>query len=153
MLNNGKSCLLQIKTLQMFLTMYMHRPIHTYINIYITTPASLLSSIVKLSDYYICVCVITLSVLDLGAVQIDHSAWQHPITLQPCVAHCSCSLSTLRCDVEKSLRTGTTNETVFSADIILLVGIVCQNALYSAYDATDAETVAVRRLNAYTCCI
>ena len=45
---------------------------------------------------------ITLSVLDLGAVQIEHSTCQHRIALQLCVAHCLCSLSTLPCGGEKS---------------------------------------------------
>ena len=39
-----------------------------------------------------------LSVLDLGAVQIELSNWQHRIALQLCVAHCLCSLSSaMRC--------------------------------------------------------
>ena len=38
---------------------------------------------------------IMLSVLDLGAVQIEHSTLQHHIALQICIAHCLCSLSTL----------------------------------------------------------
>ena len=65
---------------------------------------------------------IALSVLNLGAVQIEHSTWQHRIALQFCVAHCLCSLSTLRCDVEKSLRT--TNEKVFRADINLICALL-----------------------------
>ena len=96
---------------------------------------------------YIYILSITLSVLDLGAVQIEHSTWQHRIALQLCVAHCLCSLSGLRCGVEKSLRT--TNETVFPAHINLSVGSACQNALCSANDATQAETAAVRRLSIY----
>ena len=78
-------------------------------------------------------------------MQIEHSTWQHRIALQLCVAYCLCSLSTLRCGVEKSLRT--TNETVFPAHINLSVGSACQNALCSANDATKAETTAVRRLD------
>ena len=70
---------------------------------------------------------ITLSVLDLGAVQIEHSTWQHRIALQIWVAHCLCNLSTLRCGVEKSLHT--TNETVFPAHINLSVDSACPNAL------------------------
>ena len=88
-----------------------------------------------------------LSVLDLIAVQIEHSTWQHRIALQLCVAHCLCSLSTLRCGVEKSLRT--TNETVFPAHINLLVGSASQKALCSADDATKAVTAVVRRLSIY----
>ena len=78
-------------------------------------------------------------------MQIEHSTWQHRIALQMCAAHCLCSLSTLRCGVEKSLRT--TNETVLPAHINLSVGSACQNALCSADDATKAETAAVRRLS------
>ena len=78
-------------------------------------------------------------------MEIEHSTWQHRIALQLCVAHCLCSLSTLRCGVEKSLRT--TNETVFSAHITLLVGSACQNALSSANNDTKAETAAARRLS------
>ena len=88
---------------------------------------------------------ITLSVLDLGAVQIEHSTWQHRIALQICVAHCLCSLSTLRCGMEKSLRT--TNETVFPAHINISVGMACQNALCSTNNARKVETAAVRRLS------
>ena len=88
-----------------------------------------------------------LSVLGLGAVQIELSIWQHRIALQLCVAHCLRSLSSLRCGVEKSLRT--TNETIFLAHINLSVGNACQNALCSADDATKAETAAVRRLSIY----
>ena len=83
-----------------------------------------------------------LSVLGLGAVQIELSIWQHRIALQLCVVHCLRSLSSLRCGVEKSLRT--TNETIFLAGINLSVG--SQNALCFADDATKAETAAVRRL-------
>ena len=90
---------------------------------------------------------IALSVLDLGVVQIKHSTWQHRIALQLCVAHCLRSLSTLRCSVKKSLRT--TNETIFRAHINLSVGNVCPNALFSADNATKAETAAVRRLNTH----
>ena len=86
-----------------------------------------------------------LSVLGLGAVQIELSIWQHRIALQLCVAHCLRSLSSLRCGVEKSLRT--TNETIFLAHIDLSVGSTCQNALCSANDATKAETAAVWRLS------
>ena len=92
-----------------------------------------------------------LSVLDLGAVQIELSTWQHRIALQLCVAHCLCSLSSLRCGVEKSLRT--TNETVFLANINLSVGSECQNALCSANNATKAETAAVRRLSKSLSCL
>ena len=86
-----------------------------------------------------------LSVLGLGAVQIELSIWQHRIALQLCVARCSRSLSSLRCGVEKSLRT--TNETIFLAHINLSFGSACQNALCSANNATKAETAAVRRLS------
>ena len=85
------------------------------------------------------------SVLGLGAVQIELSIWQHRIALQLCVTHCLRSLSSLRCGVEKSLRT--TNETIFPAHIYLSVGSACQNTLCSANDATKAETAAVRRLS------
>ena len=88
---------------------------------------------------------IMLSVLGLGAVQIELSIWQHCIALQLCVAHCLRSLSSLQCDVEKLLRT--TNETIFPAHINLSVGSACQNALCSADDATKAETAAVQRLS------
>ena len=88
-----------------------------------------------------------LSVLGLSAVQIELSIWQHRIALQLCVAHCSPSLSSLRCGVEKSLRT--TNETIFPAHINLSVGSACQNTQCSANDATKAETAAVRRLSIY----
>ena len=88
-----------------------------------------------------------LSVLGFGAVQIELSIWQHRIALQLCVAHCSRSLSSLRCGVEKSLRTK--NETIFLAHINHLVGSACQNALCSANDATKAKTAAVGRLNIY----
>ena len=63
------------------------------------------------------------------------------------LAHCLRSLSSLRCGVEKSLRT--TNETIFLAHINLSVGSACQNALCSANNATKAETVAVRRLRLF----
>ena len=86
-----------------------------------------------------------LSVLGLGAVQIELSIWQYRIALQLCVAHCSRSLRSLQCGEEKSLRT--TNETIFLAHINLSVGSACQNALCSADDATTAETAAVRRLS------
>ena len=69
---------------------------------------------------------------------------QHRIALQLCVAHCLRSLSSLRCGVEKSLRT--TNQTIFLAHINLSVGSACQNALCSPDDATKAVTAAVRRL-------
>ena len=59
--------------------------------------------------------------------------------------NCLRSLSSLRCHVEKSLRT--TNETIFPAHINLLIGSACQNALCSADDATKVETAAVRRLS------
>ena len=59
-------------------------------------------------------------VLGLGAVQIELSIWQHRIALQLCVAHCLRSLSSLRCGVEKSLRT--TNEKIFPAHINHSVG-------------------------------
>ena len=90
---------------------------------------------------------IMLFVLGLGAVQIELSIWQHRIALQLCVAHCLRSLSSLRCGVEKSLRT--TNETIFLAHTNLLVGSACQNALCSADDATKAETAAVRSMSIY----
>ena len=64
-----------------------------------------------------------LFVLDLGAVQIEHSTWQHRIALQLCVAHCLGSLSTLRCGVEKSLCNA--NETVCVAHINLSVSWEC----------------------------
>ena len=89
-----------------------------------------------------------LSVLGFGAVQIELSIWQHRIALQLCVAHCLSSLSSLRCSVEKSLRT--TNETIFLAHINLSVGSACQNALCSADNATKAETATVRRLRKFT---
>ena len=54
-------------------------------------------------------------------------------------------LSSLRCGVEKSLRT--TNETIFLAHINLSVSSVCQNAPYTADDATKAQRAAVRRLS------
>ena len=90
---------------------------------------------------------IRFSVFDLGAVQTEHFTWQHRIMLQVpmCLAHCLCSLSTLRCGVEKSLRT--TNETVFPSRINLSISSARQNTLCSADDATMAETAAVRRLN------
>ena len=67
------------------------------------------------------------------------------ILLFICVAHCLCSLSTLRCGVEKSL--STTNETVFSAHINLSVGSARQNTLHSTNNATQAETAAVQKLS------
>ena len=85
------------------------------------------------------------NILGLGAVQIELSIWQHRIALQLCVAHCLRSLSSLRCGVEKLLRT--TNKTIFLAHINLSVGSACQNALCSADDAIKAETAAVRRLS------
>ena len=100
----------------------------------------LLSLLICVVGIYICIYV-------YGAVQIEHFTGQHRIALQLCVAHCLCSLSTLRCGVEKSLRT--TNETIFPAHITLSAGSACQNALCSANDATKAETAAVRRLNMY----
>ena len=116
----------------MFITITYNAYIYIYIYIaYIEYNAYILS--------------FTLSVLDLGAGQIEHSTWQHRITLQICVAHCLCSLSTLRCSVVKALHT--TNETVFAAYINLSVGNACHNALCSANDATKAETVAVGRLS------
>ena len=57
----------------------------------------------------------------------------------------------LRCDVEKSLRT--TNEAIFPAHINLSVGNACQKALCSADDATKAETAAVRRLSNFEVCM
>ena len=90
---------------------------------------------------------VILSVLDLGAMQIEHYTWKHRIALQICIAHCLCSLSTLRCGVEKLLCT--TNKTAFPAHINLLVGSACQNALYSADDTTKAEMAAVWRLSIY----
>ena len=60
-------------------------------------------------------------------------------------AHCLRSLSSVRCGVEKSLRT--TNETIFLAHINPSVGSAWQNALCSANNATKAETAAIRRLS------
>ena len=80
-------------------------------------------------------------------MQIEYSIWQHRVELQLCVGHCLCSLSTLRCGVEKSL--GTTNEMTFPALYHLWVGSVCQNTLCSADDATKAEAAAVWRLSIY----
>ena len=88
-----------------------------------------------------------LSVLDLSAVPIELSTWQHRIALQLCVAHCLCSLSSLQGGVETSLRS--TNETVFLAHINLSVGSACQNALCSVNDATKAETAAVWKLSTF----
>ena len=85
--------------------------------------------------------------LDISAVQIEYSIWQHRVALQLCVGHCLCSLSTLRCGVEKSL--GTTNEMTFPAPYNLWVGSVRQNTLCSADDATKAETATVWRLSIY----
>ena len=72
---------------------------------------------------------------------------QHRIALQLFIAHCLGSLSTLRCGVEKSLRT--TNETVFAAHHNLSVGRALQNAMCSATNDTWTETAAVRRLNVH----
>ena len=94
--------------------------------------------------YALCIMSITLSVSDLGTVQIEHSTWQHHVALQLCVAHCLCSLSTLQCAVEKSLRT--TNEIAFPAAYTVWVDCVCHNDRCSANDATKAETAVVRRL-------
>ena len=62
-----------------------------------------------------------------------------------CFLYCWCSLSTVRCVVEKSLPT--TNETVLAAHINLSVGSACHNALCSTNDATRANVAAVRRLS------
>ena len=142
---------------------YIYRHTHTYIGIYTTNETIFLAHI-NLSIGSACqnaLCSaddatkaetaavrrlsIMLSVLGLGAVQIELSIWQHRIALQLCVAHCLRSLSSLRCGVEKSLRT--TNETIFLAHINLSIGSACQNALCSADNATKAETAAVRRFS------
>ena len=91
--------------------------IYSYIYIYITTKAD---DATKAETAAVRRLSIMLSVLGLGAVQIELSIWQHRIALQLCVAHCLRSLSSLRYDVEKSLRT--TNETIFLAHINLSVG-------------------------------
>ena len=55
----------------------------------------------------------THSALNLSAVQIECSTWQHRVTLQLCLAHCLFSLSTLQRDLMKSLRA--TNKMAFLA--------------------------------------
>ena len=62
-----------------------------------------------------------------------------------CLYHCWCSLSTVRCVVEKSLPA--TNETVLAAHINLSVGSACHNALCSTNDATITHIATVRRLH------
>ena len=49
-----------------------------------------------------------------------------------CLYHCWCSLSTVRCVVEKALPT--TNETVLAAHINLSVGSACHDALCPTND-------------------
>ena len=61
-----------------------------------------------------------------------------------CLYHCLCSLSTLRCGVERLLPI--TNETVLAVHINLSVGSACHNALCSTNDATKAHMAAVHNL-------
>ena len=66
-----------------------------------------------------------------------------------CIYHCWCSVSIVRCVVEKSLPA--TNDTVLAAHINLSVGSACHNALCSTNDAAKKPIAAVRRL--HTLCL